>query len=466
MASSPHVTIHAGADEASRRGWWPWVAGAGGLLLSLWLLQPGYMSFDSAYQWQQGRLGRYDDVNPPVMAMLWGVVDRVVPGPLGMFVLQAVLFWTALAGIASGIAWRPRWQVLLVLGWGLWPPLFGLLAHVWKDVWTMALFALAVWALQAELRRPSGLLRGAALLALLLGCAFRHNAISGALPLVAWWAARTLRAHALPAGRAGWRLLVLTLAAGVLVQLGAGLPSRHPAARRVGAVWSPVPLWDMAAVSLREGRLLFPPGFATPELTLDELRGYFSEYSGTTIFQTGHVRNTFYWSHSAEDERRLLMAWLRLPVDHGRAWAAHRLRLSALLFGWDRAGRPDFLVFSLTRYELAGNPQLRYRPSRAQPYVMGRLMRLAGTPLFAGWLYLLLAFVTAVVCGRIAARPPSPPRAGLALAVALSCLAYALPLVLVAASAEFRFFSWPVLAALLAPPLLATSGGESRTVRA
>ena len=63
---------------SGRDGRWAWAAGASGLLLSLWLLQPGYMSFDSAYQWQQGRLGQYDDGHPPLMAMLWGVVDRVV----------------------------------------------------------------------------------------------------------------------------------------------------------------------------------------------------------------------------------------------------------------------------------------------------------------------------------------------------------------------------------------------------
>jgi hypothetical protein len=212
----------------------------------------------------------------------------------------------------------------------------------------------------------------------------------------------------------------------------------------------------MAAVSLREGRLLFPPGFATPELTLDELRGYFREYSATTIFQTGHLRTTLYTAYSPEDEHRLLIAWLRLPLDHGRAWAAHRLRLSAMLFGWDRAGRPDFQVFAPIRYELPGDPQLRYRPSRLQPYVMGRLMGLTATPFFAGWLYLLLALATAGVAGWLAARGLALPQAGLALAVALSCLAYSLPLPLVAGSVEFRYLGWPVLAALLAPPLLAS----------
>jgi len=89
-------------------------------------------------------------------------------------------------------------------------------------------------------------------------------------------------------------------------------------------------------------------------------------------------------------------------------------------------------------------------------------MSLAATPVFAGWMYLLLAFATAVVAGMLAARGRPLPQAGLALAVALSCLAYSLPLTLVAGSVEFRYLAWPVLAALLAPPLLASrAAGKS-----
>jgi len=219
----------------------------------------------------------------------------------------------------------------------------------------------------------------------------------------------------------------------------------------------------MTAVSLREGRLLVPPGFATPELTLEELRGYFREYAATTIFQTGHLRTTLYTNFSDEDERRLLTAWSRLPIDHGGAWTAHRLQLMALLFGWDRARRPDFQVFAPIRYEFPGNPPLQYRPAAAQPYAMGVLTRLCATALFAGWLYMLLALATVAVTGWLAARGIALPQTGLALAVALSCLTYSLPLVLLAGSAEFRYLAWPILSALLAPPLLASVSTESST---
>ncbi len=436
-----------GATALSR----PWLAGALGLGLSIWLLQPGFMSWDSAEQWRQARLGQYDDVFPPLMAMLWRQVDRLVEGPLGMFLLQALLYWFALAGICSRLPWPESARASLVLLLGLWPPLFGLLGHIWKDVWVMALFALAVGALRVEQEWPAARWRAAALLALLLACAFRHNAITGAVPLLALWAWRTLRAGGLHPGRAAWRVAGLTVASCILVHLGSGLPARHPSVRRVSAIWSAVALWDMAAVSIREGRLAFPPGFAEPALTLDELQGYFRDYSNTTIFQTGHLRLSFHRPYEPADAERLFAAWLRLPRDHGPAWVQHRLRLCALLFGWDRPGLPDFQVFQFVRHELEGNPPLHARPSAAQRYVVGGLLSLADTPLFAGWMYLLLALATALWAGFRRGRP----EAALGGAVALSALSYALPLALASGSAEFRYLAWPVLAALLAPLLLA-----------
>ena len=67
----------------------PWAAALLGLAVSLWVFWPGYMSWDSAFQWWQSRHDTFDSVHPPLMAMIWQLSDRVVPGPGGMFALQA-----------------------------------------------------------------------------------------------------------------------------------------------------------------------------------------------------------------------------------------------------------------------------------------------------------------------------------------------------------------------------------------
>ena len=67
-----------------------------GLLTTVIVFAPGYMSPDSVAQLAQGRSGRYGDWFPPVMSWLWGRLDRVVSGPLGMLVFHNLLFWSGL----------------------------------------------------------------------------------------------------------------------------------------------------------------------------------------------------------------------------------------------------------------------------------------------------------------------------------------------------------------------------------
>lgn len=434
----------------------PWLAAAAGLALSLAVFWPGYLSWDSAYQWWQARHDQFDSVHPPLLAMIWQLSDRVVEGPGGMFALQAALLWSALAMFAAALPVRPALRVSVVLVLGLWPPLFGLLPHIWKDLWTLAGFAWALALLAHELQQPHRAWRLGAVLALAFACAFRHNALTGALPLLLWIGWRELAMAAprwsLRARSGGALALGLLLAA--TVWLLAALPAQDARVRHTERMWSVVTLWDAAAVSLAENRLIYPPGLADPALTLDELRGKFVDYSNTSVYETGKLRHSFDGPYTPAQRAALdALAW-SLPTEHAPAYFAHRWRLSQLLFGWDRAGRPDGLVLMPGLHAYGDNPPLPAHSGALHATVLGGLMALVDTPLFAGWLYLLVCLgvlALAVRCLRHEAR------AGLAAAVAASSLAYALPLTLASGSAEFRYLAWPVLATLAAVILLATT---------
>jgi hypothetical protein len=58
------------------------------------------MSPDSVGQIAGGRRLRFSDWNPPVKAWVWEWVDRIVPGPLGMLLLQASA-WHGCFGCSS-----------------------------------------------------------------------------------------------------------------------------------------------------------------------------------------------------------------------------------------------------------------------------------------------------------------------------------------------------------------------------
>lgn len=438
----------------------PWAAALLGLAVSLWVFWPGYMSWDSAFQWWQSRHDTFDSVHPPLMAMIWQLSDRVVPGPGGMFALQAALLWSALALFASAVTVRPAWRVAIVLGLGFWPPLFALLPHVWKDLWTLAGFAWALALLAHDLRAPHRGWRFGALLALAFACAFRHNAITGALPLLAWvgWRELSLRRSKTAAWTRGAQSLLIGALLAIPVWALASLPALDSRVKHTDQVWSVVTLWDAAAVSLAEGALVYPPELMDPTLTLGELRGKFVDYSNTSVYETGKLRHSFDRPYTpAQREALEALAW-SLPRDHAPAYFAHRWRLTQLLLGWDRAALPDGLVLMPGLHQYNDNPPVAPQSGALQARVLAALQALVDTPLFAGWIY-LLACVVVMLAG--AWRMLRHPRAGLAAAVAASSLAYALPLALASGSAEFRYLAWPLLATLAALLLTPLVGGPS-----
>lgn len=452
----------------------PWAAAALGLTVVLFVFWPGYMSWDSAYQWWQARHDQFDSVHPPLMAMLWQSTDRVVEGPGGMFALQCALLWSALALFASALPISPRARAAVVLGIGLWPPLLGLQPHVWKDLWTLAGFAWALALLAQDLRTPHrGWLAGA-VLALVFACAFRHNAITGTLPLLGWIAWRALASR--PAGRfRNSAAPALAAALALFVVTAASLPARDARVRHTESVWSVVTLWDAAAVSLAENRLVYPPELVDPALTLDELRGKFVDYSNTSIYETGKLRHSFDGPYTPAQRAALKGLALALPLEHTAAYTAHRWRLAQLLYGWDRAALPDGLVLMPGLHAYGDNPPLPVERGALHDRALAGLFTLVDTPLFAGWIYLLLCVAVIAWTWRHRGPPHAPSRdptmpaiaaaastRGLGAAVAASSLMYALPLALVSGSAEFRYLAWPVLATLAAVSLVFGAGPARR----
>ena len=59
-----------------------------GWLLVLAYAYPGVMTYDSVEQLREGRLGVFTDGHPPVMALVWGLVDHLCAGPFGMLAIQ------------------------------------------------------------------------------------------------------------------------------------------------------------------------------------------------------------------------------------------------------------------------------------------------------------------------------------------------------------------------------------------
>ncbi|MEZ5546115.1 MAG: hypothetical protein R3F10_13145 [Lysobacteraceae bacterium] len=294
-------------------------------LLQIAVFHPGYVSYDVLSQLDQARLGVIDDVSPPAAALLFQLGERLLGGTAAVYLLNALLFWGGCALLWRALRLSTGAAIVAML---LALPLLLLLPHVWTDLHLLSVLAMFT-GIVATLRQQEGLPR--ALLWLLafglLGWAtwVRHNAILAVLPL-AW----LLLPPAMKPGKA--RRLATWLAMAVVL---VGLRSLSVVAvDHRTSVWAVTPMWDLQALSITSGEMLFPAGFVGPDMTVAELRSVFSENTGVPLFEApGGVRNPTVERFTADTSATLLRAWGRALLEHPSDWIRHRLRVFLRLFG-------------------------------------------------------------------------------------------------------------------------------------
>src|SRR5262249_28739458 len=120
--------------DSRRRALLCLLAALAGIALTLVCFYPGYMSNDSVMQLMEARSGEFTDAHPPIMAALWRILDRVLPGPQGMLVFHSAMLWTGAALLCRLVIRGPYLAAVTVLLIGLFPPVFAQISTIWKDV--------------------------------------------------------------------------------------------------------------------------------------------------------------------------------------------------------------------------------------------------------------------------------------------------------------------------------------------
>jgi hypothetical protein len=140
---------------------------------------PGVMTMDSFDQLEEARAWFFTDSHPPAMAALWGVVDRIWPGPLGMLVIQSTAFLYGLYRLLRH-AMSPRCAAAFACVVFLFPPVLAPMIVIWKDCLMAGFLLLGLAAiLEADHR-----VRILGLAAFFVATAMRYNAFAASLPLV------------------------------------------------------------------------------------------------------------------------------------------------------------------------------------------------------------------------------------------------------------------------------------------
>lgn len=447
-----------GAEKKSGRRVWPvgYAVCAAGFVLALVAFYPGYMSPDSKEQLMQARAWEFTDWHPPLMAAVWGVVDRVIPGPAGMLVLQNAAYWGAAALFWRATYRRSAWLGLWLVGFGFMPQVLSNLSTIWKDVGLGVSLLLASALLYRSRQTGSRAALAASVPLLFYGYGVRLNAAPAVLPLALWTgfiACRvfpSLRALAprrprLLAASFGLAYFLL-LAGAVSVTTDALVKGKHAYTGQT------VLLHDLAAVSLARGEPLFPDYVVRdPHFSMEKVARSYAPHFATPI--VGPEESGLTLSGDARDMDALRAKWLEVVPRNARVYLRHRWGVFESAAGLDR---PEVCF----PYLMASYSQLAYPTN---DLAVHRLLKLyfraaRNTVFFRGffWLLVALALLYFSLRGRL--------RGDLefVFVLAASGLLYGAAYFFVAPSCDFRFFWWTMLAATASLPFFVSCAAARR----
>jgi hypothetical protein len=426
---------------------------------------PGYMSPDSVEQLRQARYGVTNNMYPPLMAYIWSITDKILPGPAGMLILHNIVFWFSLAMIAFTVIRRVFWQVIFVLAAGFWPPTYGSLGTIWKDV-GMQIFLLAALAaiFYARYRQrvwPLFL----SFLCLFVAGGYRHNGLAIAVPMIALGVidfaslvpARLPRLHAILQKhnlKPVFYFATGTLCLGLLLNALRFVYTYHVQDVRQ---WVVAMTLDLVGISIEQNKNYLPRYFdPSGEITVEDLKGMYSPLSANSLGDPS-CRKLLGMTHpsdkairfrvlTAEQARDLRDRWAETVLDnfgsylHNRGITAAHLLVLDTYHPW----------YPFVR-GIDPNPfGLQFQPSSLNSAVMRVIQASAfRTRLYSAWMY----YVVVLVCCFISFLWDFA-YARTVQFLALSTFLYLLSLFMFGASGDFRYNVWALTCAYICPILL------------
>jgi hypothetical protein len=416
---------------------WPLALLAGaGCAVTLVAYYPGLLTFDSIWQFNQSMSGKYMDHHPPIMAWLWALINRAIPGPSGMLLLQVSLTWLALLLFADGAARRGVRHAWLIVAIGFLPPILGIEGEIWKDVQMVAalLFATAlIYRASAGRERIGGIVATLALIPLFYATAVRANAPAAAGPILIYWARCTFRHVSL-------RASVLAGAAALAMMLGAQWAFENAFLQvRHAYVSQFLQAYDIVAIGCAGGAVSIPDGARSAAPDPLPLCDAFDPLQVDFLY--AQARAPLRATTEPGVVRALGDEWRRAIVAYPSLYLAHRWRAFSALLGIDvdDARRPLWIPASIPNvfgFTFAPN---------AITHAIGAGVGVANAArLYDGRVWLALALAVLVACGVRARRGVAFDAAALALAV--SAIAYTLPYFVVAVAPDYRYLYWTVVA--------------------
>lgn len=427
---------------------------AAGVAATLTVFYPGVMSPDSLGMYREGLTHSIDGGSKtPMLKVLWMGLLEIWSHPGMLLVFQAVLFWTAAALIAADLRVGALAACGIVLAFGFFPTVFGLLGMLWSDTVLAASLLLFVGLALLGRRRNSRAWLAASLVPLFVGYCMRVNAPPTAIPLALWFVAlwrgvnrpgpQPLRRLLLPAG-----LVVLGLMASaavfnrVTITAGSGSFTRSLQFSF---------FHDLAGIAVETGDLRLPSNVyrALPNMDLATIRKAYDPANVNLLIYNGAWPPNAFLTPDPEEFKEVVSVWAGAIRAHPMAYLKRRVASLLYVFGV-RASvyYPFHTGLDPNDMGLDFGEMPAYRP------VVDALEASKGI-FFRGWVFVVAALAVIVVGVR--------RRRWDAVAVAASGLFYVAPYLVITTGADFRYIYWMVVATLASVIMLAFGRSAAST---
>jgi len=414
------------------------VLGFGLELRAFW---PGLMSTDSFEQYVQAALHRYSDHHPPIMAWVWSLTDRVIPGPAGMLILHLSLLWIGLWSVAEGARKRGFRYTWLILPIGVMPWIANIAGVIWKDV-GMACALLAAGGLLYDVENSDRRLRflvittGFVLIA--YATMVRANGFFAALPLAAY-AVATVRPRGAFTRAAGIGVAFVALVLGGQQLLERKVLDASP--RHLSQL---VMLFDLAGIACRGGGIDIPIAFRKPGYDAAALCPAYDPDQVDKLFF--FPKSPLQMSLDEDAVQKLRGKWLAAATQYPKLYLAHRMQSFAGLLGLHRVSEDDRY---LRQPYMQPNPWgFAFTPNTLSSALDASVDALADSGLFSGALWIAVAAVLLVVIARRRLQ------ARFEAVLLVSGLMNALPYLFLSLAPNYRFLYWTVLSTSVALVLM------------
>jgi hypothetical protein len=417
--------------------WLDRVATPGRIVVAGWLLflvyaYPGYLSPDPVQQLYEARTSNYSDWHPPIMGVLWKLLEHVITGTFGMLVLQSTALLFGLVRIL-GTVLSPRRAACAAIAILLFPPVLAPMAVIWKDC-QMAGYVLAGTALLLSTRLRWRLV-GLALL--WLGGAMRYNGLGATLPIV-------VLLFEWRVGLRWWQRYAIASAVWLAMTFTASTVNRKLADYEIRP-WYQTALHDISGIIKRgparddaELERLLPGVLHVHHDIQAQISRAYAPYSN--YFLTNGEQRIYDYPWSEEARATVRQVWKSLLFEYPDLYLRHRFRVAKEILSWTQHpvlgpvwdGFPDDGVAKFD----AINVTMTH--SAWQAAWVHALRAFGDTILFRAWAYLLVALVLVWLRRR--------SRVELALLASGICYEGTL---LIAAVPDSRYSHWMVTCTVL-----------------